>query len=81
MPDDLVLTPAGLRPKSQVHLIENGSVIDGSNDRQRQLPAGAGLRYRASRLASELAFYLCPFLCTCFSHKYLSNTHHCWIFW
>jgi hypothetical protein len=41
MPDDLVLTPGGLRPKSQVHLIESGTVIDGTEGRLRKLgPSG-----------------------------------------
>lgn len=33
MADDLVLTPGGLRPRSQVHLIESGAVIDGTDGR------------------------------------------------
>jgi hypothetical protein len=37
MADDLVLTPGGLRPSSQVHLIESGTVIDGSDGRLRKL--------------------------------------------
>jgi len=41
MADDLVLTPGGLRPKSQVHLIESGTVIDGTEGRLRKLgPSG-----------------------------------------
>src|SRR5215471_3026423 len=41
MPDDLVLTPGGLRPRSQVHLIESGAVVDGSGGRLRKLgPSG-----------------------------------------
>ena len=41
MPDDLVLTPGGLRSRSQVHLIESGTVIDGTDGRLRKL-GGAG---------------------------------------
>jgi hypothetical protein len=37
MADDLVLTPGGLRPRSQVHLIESGAVIDGTDGRLRKL--------------------------------------------
>jgi len=37
MADDLVLTPGGLRPRGQVHLIEDGAVIDGTDDRLRKL--------------------------------------------
>jgi hypothetical protein len=41
MPDDLVLTPGGLRPPSQVHLIESGAVVDGTGGRLRELgPSG-----------------------------------------
>ena len=39
MADDLVLTPGGLRPRSQVQLIESGAVIDGSEGRLRKLGA------------------------------------------
>ena len=39
MPDDLVLTPGGLRPRSQVHLIESGAVLDGTDGRLRKLGA------------------------------------------
>jgi hypothetical protein len=37
MADDLVLTPGGLRPRGQVHLIERGAVIDGTDGRLRKL--------------------------------------------
>ena len=37
MPDDLVLTPGGPRARSQVHLIESGTVLDGADGRLRKL--------------------------------------------
>jgi hypothetical protein len=39
MADDLVLTPGGLRPRSQVRLIESGALIDGTDGRLRKLGA------------------------------------------
>ena len=41
MPDDLVLTPGGPRSRSQVHLVESGTVLDGTGGRLRKL-GGAG---------------------------------------
>jgi hypothetical protein len=41
MAEDLVLTPGGYRPKSLVHLIEPGHVLDGTTGRLRKLdPSG-----------------------------------------
>ena len=37
MPDDLVITPGGPRPRSLVHLIEDGTVLDGADGRLRKL--------------------------------------------
>jgi hypothetical protein len=37
MPDDLILTPGGYRPKSKVDVVEHGNVIDESGGRLRKL--------------------------------------------
>ena len=41
MAEDMVLTPGGFRPRSRVHLIEPGHVLDGTGGRLRKLdPSG-----------------------------------------
>ena len=41
IPEDMVLTPGGLRPKSRVHLIEPGHILDETGGRLRKLdPSG-----------------------------------------
>jgi len=51
-PEELVLTPGGLRPKSLVHRIEPGAILDGSDGRYR-------MRHRSGRTLAD--FGVIPF--------------------
>jgi len=51
-PEELVLTPGGLRPKSFVHRIEPGTILDGTDGRYR-------LQHRSGRVVAD--FGVTPF--------------------
>jgi hypothetical protein len=51
MTDGIVITPGGARPKSRVHLIEPGYILDGSGDRLRKIDSSGRVVTEFGRIA------------------------------